>query len=237
MLNRDGGIPIYDVLESLDNCLYAGNTIWSGEVQAGNTFSYDPDKRPGTQFICDSTDLNPIKDSQYDCVLACHCLEHIANPLRALSEWKRVLRKNGLLFVILPHKEGNFDWRRPVTPLAHMIHDFHNQVGEDDLTHLSEILELHDLSRDPGAGTKEQFRERCLANHITRAMHQHVFDTATALRTLDHMGFRLLRVDYIRPLHIIILASRTDESVDNHEFLKSGSKHLRRSPFTTDYQK
>jgi SAM-dependent methyltransferase len=236
MLARDGGVPIYDVLESLDNCLYSGNTIWNGEVQAGNTFSYDSAKRPGTQFICDSTHLHPIRDSQYDCVLACHCLEHIANPLRALSEWRRVLRDDGLLFLILPHKDGGFDWRRPTTSLAHMIQDYENKVGEDDLTHLPEIVELHDLSRDPGAGTKEQFRERCLANHITRAMHQHVFDTTTALQTLDHMGFKLNRVDYIRPLHIIILASRANDRVDNRQFLGSKSKHLSRSPFASDHQ-
>ena len=236
MLARDGGIPIYDVLQSLDNCLYAGNTIWTGEVRAGNTFNYDSAKRPGTQFICDSTDLQSIEDSKYDCVLACHCLEHIANPLRALGEWKRVLTENGLLLLILPHKDGGFDWRRPITPLTHMIRDYENNVREDDLTHLPEILELHDFSRDPGAGTKEHFRERCLANHMNRAMHHHVFDTRTALETLDHMGFKLIRVDYIQPLHIMILASRGDPPVDNRQFLKSNSKHLRRSPFASDHQ-
>jgi SAM-dependent methyltransferase len=238
MLAGDGPIPIYDVLESLDNCLYSGSTIWTGDVCEGNnTFFFDPGKTPGSQIICDASDLHPVEDSSYDCVLACHCLEHIANPLSALAEWKRVLRDDGLLLLVLPHKDGTFDWRRPTTPLAHMIKDYENAVGEDDITHLPEILELHDLSRDQAAGTKEQFRQRCLANHVNRAMHHHVFDTMTALQTVDHMGFRLLRVDYLQPLHIFILASRADQPVDNYRFIGSCSKLWSRSPFPSDRQR
>lgn len=50
-------------------------------------------------------------------------------------------------------------------------------IGEEDLTHLPEILDLHDLSKDESAGTKEQFRKRCRGNHLNHAIHQHVSDT------------------------------------------------------------
>ena len=235
LLARTGDFPIYDVLESLDNCVYSGNTIWTGKLSAGNTFVYDPGKRPGIQFICDATDLGEIRSSQYDCILACHCLEHVANPLRALLEWKRVLKRDGFLLLVLPHKDGTFDWRRPTTSLAHMVEDHKNAVGEDDLTHLSEIVELHDLSLDAALTSAEEFRQRCLANHTNRAMHHHVFDTKTALEILDHAGFRLIRVDYILPLNIIILARCSDQPVDNRRFLSNRSKHLSRSPFASDH--
>jgi SAM-dependent methyltransferase len=218
-LAQAGPIPVYDVLASLDNCLFAERTIWAENVQTGKSFEYHPGKQPGTQFICEASDLRPIKDSSYECVLACHCLEHVANPLRALAEWKRILRDDGLLLLILPHKDATFDWRRPVTPLAHLIQDYENEVGEDDLTHLPEILELHDLSKDPGAGTKEEFRQRCLENYANRAMHQHVFDTVSATEMVHHMGFKLLRVNTLGPLHIIIFASRTDGPVANQRFM------------------
>ena len=234
MLAFDGQIPIYDVLGSLDNILYSSSTIWAGEVHEGNTFLYHHGKEPGTQIICDATDLRPIKDASYECVLACHCLEHIANPLHALAEWRRVLKDDGLLLLVLPHKDGTFDWRRPATPLPHMIEDYENAVGEEDLTHLPEILELHDLSKDKEAGTKEEFRERCLANHINRAMHHHVFDTMTALVTVNHAAFKVVRVDNLEPYHIIILASRADRPVDNRHFLERGAAHWSRSPFPSD---
>jgi SAM-dependent methyltransferase len=236
ILGPAGQIPIYEVLKSLDNCLYSGSTIWTGEVREGNTFRYHPAKPPGAQIVCEAADLHSIKDSSYECVLASHCLEHVANPLRALAEWKRVLKNDGILLLILPHKDGTFDWRRPATPLGHMIEDYENGVGEGDLTHLPEILELHDLSKDPGAGSKEQFRQRCLANNVTRAMHHHVFDTMAALAILNHMGLKIIRVDHLKPFHMIILAKRTDAAVDNSAFMESNAGHWKRSPFPSDYK-
>lgn len=236
MLANGGQLPVYDVLRSLDNCLYSGTTIWAGEVREGNTFLYHPGKQPGAQIICDGTDLKPVHDASYECVLACHCLEHVANPLRALAEWKRVLTEDGLLLLVLPHKDGTFDWRRPITPLAHIIEDDENAVGENDLTHLPEILELHDLSKDKPAGTKEQFRQRCLSNEINRAMHHHVFDTMAALATVDRAGFQVLRVDNLKPFHIIILASRTERTVDNRGFMEPGLDRWSQSPFRSDHE-
>jgi SAM-dependent methyltransferase len=234
MLAGAGPVPIYDILGSLDNCLYSGSTIWTGQVLEGHTFLYQPGREPGAQIICDATDMQPIKDSSYECILACHCLEHIANPLRALAEWKRVLKDDGLLLLILPHKDGTFDWRRPTTPLTHLIEDYKTGVGEQDLTHLPEILELHDLSKDEAAGTREQFRQRCLENHVNRAMHHHVFDTRAALAVVNEVGFKILRVDNLKPFHIIILASRTLQMVDNCRFMEWGSKPWSRSPFPSD---
>lgn len=234
MFTRTGPIPIYDVLGSLDNCLYSTSTIWTGSVREGGAFLYQPGQPPGTQIICDATDLGPLRDFSYECVLACHCLEHVANPFRALAEWKRILTNNGLLFLILPHKDGTFDWRRPTTSLAHMIDDYKSAVGEDDGTHIAEVLRFHDLSKDEGAGTEEQFRQRCLANHLHRAMHHHVFDTMAALAAVDHAGFQVVRVDNLKPYHIIILARRQDGPVDNHRFMQRGGEHWKRSPFPSD---
>jgi SAM-dependent methyltransferase len=234
MLADDGPIPVYDVLTSLDNCLYSGSTIWTGTITEGDTFVYQIGKPNGRQILCEGTDLRSIENSSYECILACHCLEHIANPLAALAEWKRVLKEDGLLFLILPHKDGTFDWKRPTTLLTHMVQDYERGVGEDDLTHLDEVLQLHDLSRDPGAGTKEQFRKRCQENQVHRAMHHHVFDTMTALAIVNHAGFQILRVDNLLPCHIIILGRLTGEKLDNRSFTDSRSAHRLRSPFPSD---
>lgn len=229
----DGPIPIYDVLGSLDNCLYSAQTIWAGSIEEGATYRYHPGKCPGNQIICEATRLI-VSDSTYDCVLVSHCLEHLANPLLGLSEWSRVLKEDGVLLLIVPHKDGTFDWRRPTSTLAHMVADYENGVGEDDLTHLPEVLALHDLERDKLAGTKEQFRDRCLANPARRAMHHHVFDTMTALQLVDRAGFAIVRVDHLRPFHIIILATHTSGSVDNCRFLDANFGVLRKSPFSSD---
>ena len=211
IFSDDGFLPLYRVLERVDNCLFSARTVWTGEVQGGRTFRCHPQTEQGFQFICEATDLNPIQSGSYDCILASHCLEHVANPLRALEEWKRALKEDGILLLILPHKDCTFDWGRPTTSLHHMIEDRDRSVGEDDLSHLPEILALHDLSKDKRAGSHEQFRQRCLANYSHRAMHHHVFDSPTAVAMVDYAGFKVIRVDTVKPYHIIILARRCDE--------------------------
>jgi SAM-dependent methyltransferase len=221
-------------MQSIDNSVFSANTIWTGQLQEGKTFKYHPSKAPGGQFVCEASDLRLLKDGSYECVLASHSLEHIANPLRALGEWKRVLGEGGFLLLILPHKDGTFDWRRPPTTLDHMIEDYRNNVGEEDLTHLTEILALHDLTKDIPAGSMEQFRQRCLENYSNRGMHHHVFDTRTAVALVDHAAFQVLRVDTVEPFHIVVLARRCEGQPDNAQFLWETARYRRQSPFASD---
>jgi SAM-dependent methyltransferase len=236
LFSDSGCLPIYSVFASADNCLFSDRTIWTGEVADGRTFRYHPAKSPGLQLFFDGTDLQQIPNSNYQVILASHCLEHIANPLRALYEWKRVLTLDGLLLLILPHKDGTFDWRRPTTQLDHMIHDHETNVSEDDLTHVSEIFELHDLKKDPGAGSVEQFKQRCLDNKHARAMHHHVFETSSAAALVDHAGFQLVRVAAVKPFHIIILAARCNGQKNNSSFLRPDAAFRTKSPFPSDRQ-
>jgi SAM-dependent methyltransferase len=230
----DGFLPVYRYLGSLDNCLYSSNTLWTGSISEGATFEFHSSKARGQQIICEASDLAMVPSGAYECLLASHCLEHVANPLRALAEWTRVLRPDGMLLLVLPHMEGTFDRRRPVTTLEHLISDRENGVGEDDLTHLPEVLELHDLKLDRAAGSLEQFRQRCLDNYSKRAMHHHVFDTPCAIRVLDYCNFQILRVDNVRPYHIVTLARRCQTRPKNAAFLGSTAEYRRKSPFLAD---
>jgi SAM-dependent methyltransferase len=234
MFCEGGSLPVYGMLGSVDNCLFANQTIWEGRVQEGRNYHYHWRKQPGLQFICEATDLKMIQDSSYDCVLAANCLEHIANPLKALAEWKRVLKEEGLLLLVLPHKVGTFDWRRSTTSIDHMIDDYERGVGEDDMTHLAEILALHDLKKDKPAGSAAQFRERCLKNYSNRALHHHVFETRTALAMVDRAAYQVIKVDVQKPYDIIILARECTGTPDNAQFLGAQAEYLRRTPFPSD---
>lgn len=193
LLGFGGALPIYSCVGEIDNCNFSEDTIWSSEaVHYSRT------------FVLEGTALQ-IESGSYDCVIASHCLEHIANPMRALLEWKRLLRRDGLLLLILPHPQHTFDWRRPVTTLEHLKQDYAANMPESDLTHLDEILSLHDLSRDPGGGTPEQFRQRSLDNHKFRALHHHVFLPETAVELLREVGFSVVRQD-VHGYHIVTLA-------------------------------
>ena len=76
-------------------------------------------------------------------------VEHTANPIKAIKEWMRVLKNKGSLIIVFPDKDRTFDNKRPVTSLNHLIDDYVANTEEDDLTHLPEILNLHNFYKDP----------------------------------------------------------------------------------------
>lgn len=191
--SKSGLIPLYPIAGTIHTCNFLRENIWSNE-------EFD--------YIHDATRLESIADATYDFLLASHILEHVANPVKALKEWHRVLRPAGSLLVLLPNKEHTFDHRRPYTPLAHLIEDYEANTGEDDLTHLDEILRLHDLAMDRPAGTLEKFRNRSLKNFENRALHHHVFDPNMIPDLFSFAGFRLLRESTDFPPHIIAFGRR-----------------------------
>lgn len=46
----------------------------------------------------------PFTNESQDAVFASHCLEHMADPIRALREWHRVTKIGGFIVVIVPHQ-------------------------------------------------------------------------------------------------------------------------------------
>ena len=233
VFGRRGLLPVYPLAARIDNCNFGRHTLWEGAIHEGATFRYDPKRAPGNQYIAEATDLSVIPSAAYDLILSSHTIEHTANPLRALVEWKRVLRGGGVLALIVPHKEGTFDHRRPVTALDHLIQDFEQRTAEDDLTHLPEILMLHDLERDLAAGSFDAFKERCENNIGHRGLHHHVFDTNLVVEMLDHMGLQLHAVEAMPPYTIVAIARKVAEwhHADNRAFKEPNAEWRLRSRF------
>jgi SAM-dependent methyltransferase len=202
----DGVLPIYRYLKALDNCVYSLETIWEGRRAEGSTFSFHSRKANGFNFIREATDLHGIADHRYDLVLSCHSLEHTANPVKALKEWRRVVKAGGTVIILLPNYRHTFDHRRSPTAIEHMLQDYALDRDETDATHIEEILELHDLARDPGAGSAEQFRQRSLRNFENRGLHHHVFDQHNSRQLLEAAGLTVEILELAKPFHIAILA-------------------------------
>jgi SAM-dependent methyltransferase len=208
IFGRTGSLPLYPLVRSIDNCNFGELTLWHGRIPEGGSFTVGAGGRNGQQFIREATDLHGIPDGSYDLVLASHMLEHSANPLAALREWSRVLRPGGAMVVIVPDRKGTFDHRRPVTALSHLIEDLENGTKEDDLAHLPEILELHDIDRDPGVKSLDEFRERASKNHENRCLHHHVFDAELIVNAVGHVGLQASSVEALAPFHLIAVARK-----------------------------
>ena len=204
-------LPIYPIIKRLDNCNFSASTIWEGAIDKGMTFEYDSKRPVGRQFITDASNLIELPSSTYDFILSCHALEHIANPIKALKNWIGTLKDDGKLVLIVPHKNGAFDHKRPITTLEHLLDDYENDVDEDDLTHLPEILELHDLERDPDAGSFEDFRSRSEKNLENRCLHHHVFDEDLVSRLLTYMNFKIHVIECVQDFHVIAIAQKISD--------------------------
>ncbi len=230
-------MPVYPLAKRIDNVNFASKTIWENAKKEGDTFHFHSKKTVGQRFIANGSDLREIPSGKYDFVLSSHMLEHTANPLRALAGWNRLLKPGGALILVVPARDGTFDHRRPITKISHLIEDFETNMPEDDLTHLAEVLQLHDLSKDPGVNDATKFRERAERNVEFRSLHHHVFDTRLAVNAALHAGFELLAVEPLEPYHIIVLARKPLGTVAASPFDQNALRAaLRNSPFQSDRQ-
>lgn len=229
IFSRRGLLPVYGQARRIDNCNFGRETLWEGLIQEGTTFQFRAEGERGRQFVADATNLDFIQDSSYNFVLSSHTLEHIANPLKALNEWVRVLATGGLLMLVLPNRQGTFDHRRPITTFKHLLDDFEQDMREDDLTHLDEVLALHDLTMDPEAGDIASFAARSRRNFENRSLHHHVFDESLAVEVVDYFGLDVLAVDVFRPYNILVVARKHDplSKIGNERsMLDSAGKHI-----------
>ncbi len=228
-----GFLPLYQEVGGLDNCNFSSETIWEGTLRAGRTFHFYKGKPPGIQFVCEGSNLGPIADASYDFILSHHALEHMANPIGALKDWRRVLKPGGHVILIVPHKAMTFDHRRPVTTLEHLILDFQQGTREDDTTHVEEILRLHDPLLDWGADARDQFEVRCRDNFRLRSMHHHVFTTGLVIQMFDYLGMQVLLAESHVESNALVVA-RISSQADNRELLGAQAEWRRLSPFPMD---
>jgi predicted SAM-dependent methyltransferase len=203
------GLPIYPVVDSLDGCNFKSQTIWEGAIQTGFTYNFGGRKN-GFQYICEASELTEVPSNHYDFLLASHCLEHCANVLKTVREWQRVVKPGGIILLILPDKQYTFDHKRQVTTYRHLQDDFDKNIGEKDLTHLEEILSLHDLSRDIQAGDFENFKNRSLENFDNRCLHHHVFDFSLLTEIFVGLDIKILQKKWAPPYHQIIIGTKND---------------------------
>ena len=167
------GKILYKSAKNFDNVVWSANTVW---YKQNETFNFFPGKH-GKLIINDATKITEIKDKTYDFLFASHCLEHIANPLKAVEEWLRILKNKGFIIITVPEKSYCFDHKREYSKFDILLTQYQKNVNEDDLSTLEEILELHDLSRDPGAPQDPlKFKERCMNNFYNRCLHHYVYN-------------------------------------------------------------
>ena len=202
ILTKKGFIPVYQYIQKLDNVNFSTKTIWEGSLEDNSHFSIEEAK--GIQYVREATDLHGIKDSAYDFLISSHNIEHLANPLKAVKEWKRVVKPDGYFLFIIPNKEGTFDHKRPITKIEHLKDDEINNTSEADNTHFQEVLDLHDLTMDPGGLSFDDFKLRTENNFENRCLHHHVFDLELVKQIAMASNIEVVLLSKFSKIHLVL---------------------------------
>lgn len=156
----------------------------------------------------------PVPSGALDYLCSSHVLEHLADPVSAVLEWARALRRGGLLYLVVPDKRHTFDEPRETTSPAHMIRDFlDGPSDEENLEHVREFVYDSDWARlAPGEppGNREahyRYQREQLASPDGADIHYHTFEPETLVALLRQAGitgglrpvFRPLRIEQRHP--------------------------------------
>jgi SAM-dependent methyltransferase len=168
----DTGEILYKNSKNIDNIVFSKNTIWGNHADEYNYY----DGKKGKLMINDAVNISLVQNECYDFIFSSHSLEHIANPLKAINEWLRIVKNGGYVIIIVPEKSCCFDHKRSYSKFSTLLSQYEKNVSEDDLSTLPEILLHHDLSLDPAAGDLENFTKRSLDNFNNRCLHHYVYN-------------------------------------------------------------
>jgi len=69
------------------------------------------------------TKLEKMNDESYDFCICNHLLEHIDNPIEAITNWLRVLKPGGILYIAVPDASNPLDTGQEITTTEHLVQD------------------------------------------------------------------------------------------------------------------
>jgi len=196
-----GMMPLYPHIRNLQN--------WNPFPSQGDCFA----ECPVNSFPFDGFTSKPSLPVDADAIISCHALEHTANPLQALVNWKSFLHLGGHLILVVPDRAKMFDHRRPLTTFGHLLRDFADKTPESDRTHFHELV-LYDVHA-PGfcpdlpfyhLSPDSTWLDRLKDNTKWRYFHHHTFDEQLTRQCVNWAGYRLICSETVNPFHIVVLA-------------------------------
>lgn len=130
--------------------------------------------------------LSSFEPETVDFIVANHFLEHCEDPVRTITTHLGKLRPGGVLFYAVPDKRFTFDFRRPRTPLSHVIAD-HDDGGQGSRhEHYLEWVRLVYPDGD-GPPDEDAVRTHAAALEATKySIHFHVWTQSDLLELIVH---------------------------------------------------
>jgi len=108
-------------------------------------------------FLATSVYQLPYADGSFDAAFACALLQHLASPLAALKETRRVLRPGGVIGIV--DGSSTITFRHPTSPLLEtwdklrVLEREHNTGRSSDALRLRALLQEAGFARTQASGT------------------------------------------------------------------------------------
>jgi len=206
LFKENSSYPIYNLFNSIDNINLYELTDSFISIKSDN------DNKLYRNIFNQLKEINKT----YDIIVSSHVIEHMANPIAILNNYKKLLNNKSYILSILPNKTEFWDRVRPTTTIEHIIQDYINNTDEDDKTHEEENLIVnHPYKIDKNHSDKPNniSYEEMIKNNINyRLMHHHCFDINLCIQLHEYLNFKTIAC-FVPPndkLQIIYFGYKTD---------------------------
>lgn len=141
--------------------------------------------------IIDSLEsLSSLPSGRYDFVVADRIVEQLANPLKAVQSWLRILKPSGSLLLAVADKRFSPEQHRPRTTVEHLIFDFYHPSKERDFEHY-----LEDAQFVRGLHGEEAIKHARAASKRRTPIALHAFCPEDVVAALDWLRGDLAPLD------------------------------------------
>ena len=207
---------IYERVASMDNLAqFADAAHGRDSLVDGAPYAPVGARVVGRTVVGDAANLTAVvAPGSYEVLFASHVLEHAEDPLGTLLGWDNILEPGGVLFLILPWKEGTFDRYRAPNTLDQLAQKYVRARADASALEadLEQTLRTIDLSLDwgfPPDSTHDALRNRTLGSPEGREMlHWHTFDFHLLAQLFGCLNYEILGMDLIVPFHQIIVGRK-----------------------------
>jgi SAM-dependent methyltransferase len=142
-------------------------------------------------IVDDGELLTTIPAASQDFIISNHFLEHTENPIGTIESHLGKLKPGGVLFYAVPDKRYTFDFRRPLTPIEHMVADYEQGPERSRHEHYTEWCRLVIDEESGSVGNAEQAAsEEWVARRALEledakySIHMHVWTQAEFLELI-----------------------------------------------------
>lgn len=134
------------------------------------------DKIVAIDVVCNAHDQH-FPDETFDFVCNSHVFEHMYNPVKALKNWIKQVKKNGYIYMIVPDKRYTFDLPRDITLIEHMISDYLHDESSISMEH---YLDFYSKVHKNIENVDQYYKEQ-------QDLHCHVFTYESLLLLLNEI--------------------------------------------------